>query len=77
MSLLVHAAQLSQKGLETNGFVKPLACPMDGTRTYQCNSINPMALAKQAGLMRNAAADDLSLAEQAAFMMDVESPSYR
>jgi len=45
--------------------------------TYQCNSINPMALAKQAGLMRNAAADGLSLAEQAAFMMDVESSSYR
>ena len=44
--------------------------------TYQCNSINPMALAKQAGLMRNAASDDLRLAGQAAFMMDRESSSY-
>jgi hypothetical protein len=45
-------------------------------RTYQCNSINPVALAKQAGLMHNAAADGLNLAEQAAFMMDVDSSSY-
>jgi hypothetical protein len=61
--------------------VRPLACPMKvrwmAQETYQCNSINPMALAKQAGLMCNAAADDLSLTEQAAFMMDVESSSYR
>jgi hypothetical protein len=49
---------------------------MDGTRTYQYNSINPMALTKQAGLMRNTAGDDLRLAEQAAFMMDMEGSSY-
>jgi len=35
-----------------------------------------MTLAKQAGLMHNTAADDLSFTEQAASMMDVKIPSY-